>query len=115
MNKQDAGKQRVKMHVLAAVLAIVTTAAAPVEHWYTEDPGSRTCTTLETAYSDMGAPHTPAQLLGTLRKLGRPYEMGRNDGAIVILPVPGTNFSIPIFSTGNGCNDVLQEVPRRSG
>ena len=101
-----------EMQVIAAALAIATTAAPPVQHWYTEDSRSSTCVALETAYRDMGEPHTPAQLLAILRKLGRSYEMVRNDSAVVILAVPGTNVSIPLFSTEKGCNDVLQDVLR---
>lgn len=102
-------------HVIAAAIAIASPAISPVEHWYTEDLRSSTCVTLETAYRDMGVPHTPAQLLAILRKLGRSYEMVRNDSAVVILAVPGTNVSIPLFSTEKGCNDLLKDVLRRRG
>lgn len=104
-----------KMHVMAAALAIAAPAGPPVQHWYTEDSGSSTCVTMETAYRDMGVPHTPAQLLAILRKPGRSYEMIRNDSAVVILAVPGTNVSIPLFSTEKACSDVLQDVLRSHG
>lgn len=101
-----------KMHVIAAAIATAGAAPSPTQHWYTEDSRSATCVTLETAYRDMGVPHTPAQLLAILGKLGRSYEMVRNDSAVVILAVPGTNITIPLFSTEKGCNDVLQDVLR---
>lgn len=102
-------------HAVTAALAIAATTPSPVQHWYTEDSRSSTCVTLETACRDMGVPHTPEQLLAVLRKLGRSYEMVRNDSGVVILAVPGTNVSIPLFSTHKGCNDVLQEVLRSHG
>lgn len=104
-----------KMHVIAAAIATAGAATSPTQHWYTEDSRSSTCVALETAYRDMGVPHTPAQLLAILRKLGRSYEMVRNDSTGVILAVPGTNVSIPIFRTEKGCNEVLQNVLRRLG
>lgn len=104
-----------KMHVIAAALAAASAAVSPVQHWYTEDSRSSTCVTLETAYSDMGAPHTPEQLLAVLKKLGRSYEMVRNDSTGVILAVRGTNFAIAIFRTEKSCNNVLQDVLRRNG
>lgn len=104
-----------KMQVIAAALAAASLGAAPAQHWYTEDSRSSTCVTLETAYRDMGVPHTPAQLLAILRKLGRSYEMVRNDSTVVILAVPGTNVSIPLFSTEKACSDVLQDVLRSHG
>lgn len=104
-----------KMHLVAAAFAIASSGASAAEHWYTADSKSSTCVTLETAYRDMGVPHTPAQLLAILRKLGRSYEMVRDDSTGVILAVPGTNVSIPIFRTEKGCNEVLQNVLRRLG
>lgn len=104
-----------KIHVIAAALAIVSASASPVHHWYVEDTKYRMCTTLEQAYDFLGGPKTPAEFLAAFAKEGSRFDVLRNDAEGVILQQRETKVPIPIFRKKADCDSALNRALRNLG
>lgn len=104
-----------KIHVIAAALAIAAPATSPVQHWYTEDTKYRMCTTVEQAYDFIGRPKTPEELAGALGRLGTPYDIIRDDHGVAILQAQITKLPIPLFKSESECTETLKRVLEKRG
>jgi len=104
-----------KLHILAAALAIGSPAASPALHWYTEDTKYRMCTTVDHAYDFLGTPKTPEELANALGRLGTPYDIIRNDNGVAILQAQITKLPIPLFKSESECTETLKRVLEKRG